>query len=76
MKTCHVRYSVSVRFGSDGKLTVSGSEITISLESVPERGKANAELLKKLSKHFNVDRGRIRIVSGLTSRKKVIEVFQ
>jgi uncharacterized protein YggU (UPF0235/DUF167 family) len=32
--------------------------------------------LKKLSKHFNVDRGRIRIVSGLASRKKVVEVSQ
>jgi uncharacterized protein (TIGR00251 family) len=71
-----VRYSVSVKFDSDGKLTVSGSEITISLKSAPEHGKANAELLKRLSKHFNVDRGRIRIVSGLTSRKKVVEVFQ
>jgi uncharacterized protein (TIGR00251 family) len=71
-----MRYSVLVRFGSDGKLTVSGSEITISLKSAPERGKANAELLKRLSKHFNVDRRRIRIVSGLTSRKKVVEVFQ
>lgn len=76
MKTHNVRYSVSVRFSSNGKLTVSGNEITISLKSVPERGRANAELLKKLSKHFNVDRGRIRIVSGLASRKKVVEVSQ
>ncbi|HEY8139935.1 MAG TPA: DUF167 domain-containing protein [Nitrososphaera sp.] len=76
MKTDNVRYSVSVRFSSNGKLTVSGNEITISLKSVPERGRANAELLKKLSKHFNVDRSRIRIVSGLSSRKKVVEVSQ
>jgi uncharacterized protein (TIGR00251 family) len=69
-----VRYSVSVRFSSEEKLTVSGSEITISLKSAPERGRANAELMKRLSKHFNVDRGRIRIVSGFSSRKKVVEV--
>ncbi|HEY7733520.1 MAG TPA: DUF167 domain-containing protein [Nitrososphaera sp.] len=74
MKTCNVRYSVSVRFSSEEKLTVSGSEITISLKSAPERGRANAELMKRLSKHFNVDRGRIRIVSGFSSRKKVVEV--
>ncbi len=74
MKTYDVRYSVSVRFSSDGKLTVSGNEIAISLESAPERGMANAELMKKLSKHFNVDRRSIRIISGLASRKKVVEI--
>jgi uncharacterized protein (TIGR00251 family) len=70
-----MRYSVSVRFGSDGKLEVSGDEISISIKSEPERGKANRELVKKLAKHFEVGEDRIRIVSGLTSRKKIVEVF-
>ena len=71
-----MRYSVSVRFRSDGKLTVSGNEITVSLKSAPERGRANAELLKTLSNHFNVGRERVRIVSGHASRKKVVEILQ
>jgi uncharacterized protein (TIGR00251 family) len=71
-----VRYSVLVRFSSDGEFTVTGSEIAISLKALPQRGKANAELIKKLSKHFNVDRRRIKIVSGLTSRKKIVDVLQ
>lgn len=64
-----------MRFGSDGKLEVSGDEISISIKSEPERGKANRELVKKLAKHFEVGEDRIRIVSGLTSRKKIVEVF-
>ena len=47
-----MRYSVSVWFGSDGRIDVSGDEITISIESPPERGKANRELVKKLAAHF------------------------
>ena len=70
-----MRYSVSVRFSSDGRLEVDGSEISISIKSPPERGKANRELVKKLAAHFNVDEGRVRIISGLTSRKKLVEVL-
>jgi uncharacterized protein len=70
-----LRYSVSVRFSSDGRLEVDGSEISISIKSPPERGKANRELVKKLAAHFNVDESRIRIISGLTSRKKLVEVL-
>jgi uncharacterized protein (TIGR00251 family) len=70
-----VWYSVSVRFSSDNKLEISGKEIAISIKSEPERGKANRELVKKLAKHFGVSEDRIRIVSGLTSRKKIVEVF-
>ncbi len=70
-----MRYSVSVRFSSDGRLMLSGDEIAISIKSQPERGKANRELVKKLAAHFGVSEDRVRIVSGLTSRKKIVEVL-
>ena len=70
-----MRYSVSVRFSSDGRLEVEGNEIAISIKSPPERGMANWELVKKLAGHFGVSEDRIRIVSGLASRKKLVEVL-
>jgi len=70
-----VQYSVSVRFSSDGQLEVIGNQIVISIKSQPERGRANKELLKKLAAHFGVSQERVRIVSGLTSRKKIVEVL-
>lgn len=69
-----MRYFVSVRFSPDGRLVVSGSDISISIKSPPERGKANRELVKKLADHFSVAEDRVRIISGLASRKKVVEV--
>jgi uncharacterized protein (TIGR00251 family) len=71
----HMRYSISVRFSSDGRLEVNGDEIAISIKSEPERGRANRELVKKLAKHFGVSEDRVRIISGLTSRKKIVEVL-
>jgi len=70
-----VQYSVSVRFSSDGQLEVIGDQIAISIKSQPERGRANKELLKKLAAHFGVSEERVRIVSGLTSRKKIVELL-
>jgi uncharacterized protein len=68
-------YHVSVKFNSDELFVIQGNEITLSIKSAPKHGKANAELLKKLSRHFKVDLSRIRIVSGMTSRKKMVEIL-
>jgi uncharacterized protein (TIGR00251 family) len=70
-----VRYSVSVRFSSDGWLDVTGNEIAISIKSGPRRGQANQELVKKLAAHFRVSEDRVRIVSGLLSRKKIVNAL-
>ena len=69
-----LRYRVSVRLGGAG-IKVEGDEIEIGIKSEPERGKANRELVKKLAEHFGVPVQNIRIVSGHTSRKKLVDVF-
>jgi uncharacterized protein (TIGR00251 family) len=53
---------------------VNGNEISISVKALPERGRANRELVKRLATHFGVEESRVRIVSGITSRKKIIEI--
>ena len=68
-------YNVSVKFNSDELFIIHGNEITLSIKSAPKHGKANAELLKKLSRQFKVDPTRIRIVAGMTSRKKMVEIL-
>lgn len=70
-----MRYSVSVKFSSDGRLEANGDEITISIKSQPERGRANRELVKKMAAHFGVSEDKVRIISGLTSRKKIVELL-
>lgn len=44
------------------------------LKSAPEKGAANKELIKMLSKQLKVTQTDIEIVAGLTSRKKKIKL--
>lgn len=46
--------------------------LRISVVSVPEKGKANKELIKFLSKELNISKGDIEIVSGETAHIKKI----
>lgn len=68
-----MRYNVTVRFGR-GDIEVAGEEITAWIKSPPKRGRANRELVQKLAGHFGVLEADVRIVSGLASRKKIVEI--
>ena len=46
-----------------------------SLKAAAQRGQANEALIKVLSDYFGVAKTRIRIVSGHSSRDKLIEVI-
>lgn len=45
----------------------------VRVKARAEKGRANATAVKLLSKHFNAE---ARIVSGFTSRYKIVEVAQ
>jgi len=46
----------------------------IRLKAVPEKGKANIELIKFLAKELNCDKGNILIISGHTDQRKLVKV--
>jgi len=70
-----MRYDVEVIFHRDF-LKVEDNKIIVGLTSKPERGKANLELIKKLAKHFKVSSSQIKIVSGLKSKRKIVEITE
>ncbi len=47
----------------------------VSVKALPVDGKANTAVIKALAAHFDVASSRIRIVSGHTSREKIVEVL-
>jgi hypothetical protein len=69
-----VIYKVSVTFHKDF-IEVNNDEISVGIKAKPEKGKANRELIKKLSKHFNVSQSQVKITSGEKSRKKLIQII-
>ena len=48
--------------------------LKVKLKSKPEGGKANKELIGILSKYFRIPKSKIRIIAGLKSRNKVVEL--
>lgn len=49
-------------------------ELKIRIRSVPEKGKANQELIDFLSKKLGISKSQIEIISGTTSRHKKISI--
>ena len=50
---------------------VNEENYEVYLKSAPEDNKANIEMIKLLYKYFNSE---VKIISGKTSRRKVIEI--
>ncbi|MEM2925076.1 MAG: DUF167 domain-containing protein [Methanocellales archaeon] len=68
-----MRYEVEVKFHEDF-VKVERNKIIVGLTSQPEKGKANLELIKKLAKYFNVPSTQVKIVAGLKTRRKIVEI--
>jgi len=68
-----MRYEVEVEFRRDF-VKVDGNKILVGLRSRPVKGKANLELIKKLARYFKVSSSQVRIISGLKSRRKTVEI--
>lgn len=48
--------------------------LKVKIKSPPIEGAANTELIKVLSKYFNVSKTTIEILSGQTSKTKLIKI--
>lgn len=48
--------------------------VRVYVTTVPEGGKANASVLKLLSKALGVPKSRLRVVQGETGRDKLVEI--
>lgn len=55
--------------------TMADGALKIAVAAAPEKGKANAELIRFLASHFHCAKNRIIIKKGLTSNKKIIYVL-
>lgn len=51
-----------------------GHALKILVTAAPEGGKANAAVIKLLAKRWRVALGRFSVVSGVTARRKVVEI--
>jgi uncharacterized protein len=69
-------YVVKVKFDPSGQFVVNEAtmESRVSLRCVPVKGKAKRELINTISKHFGIKPSNIKIIHGLYSKTKVIQI--
>ena len=68
-------YKVSVSFHRD-YIKIKDDQIEIGIMTRPQRGEANAEIVRKIAKYFQVSRSNVRLVSGEKSRDKVVHIIK
>lgn len=56
-----------------GGVLADGS-VKLKLAAVPEKGKANDELVRFLAREFGVARSQVEIVSGASSHAKLVRI--
>jgi len=71
-----MKIQVNVKPGKrEDSIKIENSVYFVELRERAEKGKANIALIKLLAKHFNISSADIRILQGLTSHKKFVEVL-
>lgn len=53
---------------------VGPDQLLVKVIASPRENKANREVIETLAEYFDVPRSRVSILSGLRSKKKVVEV--
>jgi hypothetical protein len=54
---------------------VDENQFQIWVKEAPHKGKANKALIEIIAEYFNVPKSKVKIVSGVASRQKCIEIL-
>jgi len=53
-----------------------GDSFIVKVKGPPHEGKANQAVVKLLAEHFGIPKSQVRIVSGFTSKNKVVDIVE
>ncbi len=69
-------YNIKVVPGAKENKIVEESDnfLKIKLTALPEKGKANKQLVDFLSQHFKLPKNNIQILAGQTARVKIVKL--
>lgn len=65
---------VSTNADKPGVQKITEAEYKVRVHAKPIEGQANAAVIEALAEHFGVQKSRVRIVAGLTSKRKTVDV--
>ncbi len=70
-----IKIKVEPRSSKSGIVGPYGDAIKVKLTSPPVEGKANRELVEVLAKNLGIAKKNIEIISGKSSRNKIVKLF-
>jgi len=70
-----IKVKVSTKAKKTELIPLSDNEFKAKLTAIPEKGKANEQLIQLLSQYFNISKSNISIKSGKTSPNKLIKIL-
>lgn len=54
---------------------IDDNNFVVSVKEPPDKGKANAAIESALADYFEISKSRVRVVSGHSSRQKIVEIL-
>ena len=68
--------NLKIRVFPNAKKTevVEGEPLKVYVNAPPSENRANIAVLLAIADHFNVSKGKVRLVKGLKSRDKIVEI--
>ncbi|MEA3298138.1 MAG: DUF167 domain-containing protein [Chloroflexota bacterium] len=52
-----------------------GDSLIVKVKELPKENKANEAVIRELAKYFHVSKQNVRILRGIKSRSKVVEII-
>ncbi|MDP1706244.1 MAG: DUF167 domain-containing protein [bacterium] len=54
---------------------IDETHFIVAVKEPPIQGRANNAIIKALADYFKISSGRIKIIAGMTSRQKMVEIL-
>jgi uncharacterized protein (TIGR00251 family) len=70
-----IRVKVYARSSRSRVEAMDDGTFRVYVSAAPEKGKANAQVVKCLAKHLGVKSSSVEIISGATSRLKIVRIL-
>lgn len=74
MNCARINLHVKANADKNEIVEIKPEYVKIKIAAPPEKGKANAELIRYLSNVIGIDKAEIGIISGLSSKIKMVKI--
>lgn len=76
MKDRDIKIKVITKARQSSVVSNADGSLTVKVHAAPDKGRANREVVALLAETFQVARSQVEIISGLTSKTKLVRIHR